>query len=356
MSTEPRDAAEGGADYEVIRKRLSQQGAALRRRPDALNAQRVATFGSSALEVREQVRVRTEHASVPRDIVQVRGRLLFGYAVQFQLKEQVEVQHVLSLHRFEQGPEGYDLGHVPPGGEDAQLLEDPRFRADFAELFRYYRGARLIQLWRTAGKLLAVVQVGASTRDVKVLRFSIEPDGSVRYLDNRGDRDHVFPEPYDFEWVVAGREAQVSGPYPHLNILDTIFVETSHGDLTVKVENNTSTGRGIYSEPVDDVNQTLDDADFRYAKVGDLILLRVHPFREAHPRFLVYDPRAQRVVRLDAIGQACRQLPEGHGVVFPGGYYLQTGNTRSSFRNRSGPSYSPPYALPTDETGYSAYT
>jgi hypothetical protein len=326
MSNEAKDAAEGGADYEVIRKRLSQQGEALRGRLDALNAQRVATFGSSALEVRGQVRVRTEHACVPRDIVQVRGRLLFGYAVQFQLKEQVEVQHVLSLHRFEQGPEGYDLGHVPPGGDDAQLLEDPRFRADFAELFRYYRDARLIQLRRTAGKLLAVVQVGASTRDVKVLRWSIEPDGSVRYLDNRGDRDHVFPEPYDFEWVVAGRDAQVSGPHPHLNILDTIFVETTHGDLTVKVENNTSTGRGIYSEPVDDVNQTLDDADFRYAKVGDLILLRVHPFREARPRFLVYDPRAQRVVRLDAIGQACRQLPEGHGVVFPGGYYLQTGD------------------------------
>ena len=146
MTEEATQAAEGGADYEVIRKRLSQQGAALRGRLDELNARRVATFGSSALEVRGQVRVRTEHACVPRDIVQVRGRLLFGYAVQFQLKEQVEVQHVFSLHRFEEGPEGYDLGHVPPGGEDAQLLEDPRFLSDFAELFRYYRDAKLIQL------------------------------------------------------------------------------------------------------------------------------------------------------------------------------------------------------------------
>ncbi|MCA9574278.1 MAG: DNA repair ATPase, partial [Myxococcales bacterium] len=318
--------AQSGADYEVIRRRLLSQGVALRERLDGLNQRRVETFGSSALEVLGQVRVRTEHACVPRDIVQVRGRLLFGYAVEFQLKEQVDVQHVLSLHRFEHVNGDYDLGHVPAGGEDAQLLEDPRFVADFNELFRYYRDAKLIQLRRTAGKLLAVVQTGATTRDVKVLRWSIEPDGSVRYVDNRGDRDHVFPEPYDFKWVLAGRDAQVTGTHPHLNILDTLFVETLGGDLTIKVENNTSTGRGIYSEPVDDVNQTLDDGEFRYAKVGDLILLRVHPFREEKPRYLVYDPRAQRVVRLDAIGQACRQLPEGHGIVFPGGYYLQTGD------------------------------
>ena len=317
------DEARGGADYEVVHRRLVARGAALTEKLDALNAQRVEVFGSSALEVRGQARVRTEHACVPRDIVQVGGHLLFGYEVQFQLKSQVNVEHVLSLHRFEDTPEGYDLGHVATG--EASLLEDPRFLADFEEIFRYYRDARLIQLRRTATKLLAVVQTGATTRDVKVLRWSVEPEGSVKYIDNRGDRDHVFPEPFDFRWTLAGRDTQVTGAYPHLNILDTLFVETTGGDLTVKIENNTSTGEGIYAEPVDDVNQTLDDGEFHYAKVGDLILLWVHPFREEHPRYLVFDPRTQRVTRIDAIGQACRQLPEGHGIVFPGGYYLQTG-------------------------------
>ena len=41
--------------------------------------------------------------------------------------------------------------------QDPEQL-DPRFVADFNELFRYYRDAKLIQLRRTAGKLLAVVQ------------------------------------------------------------------------------------------------------------------------------------------------------------------------------------------------------
>lgn len=314
-----------GADYEVVHRRLQHQGSALQERLDALNAQRVDVFGSSALEVRGRARVRTEHACVPRDIVQVGGHLLFGYEVHFQLKSQVKVGHVLSLHRYADTDEGYDLGHVATDSPDAKILKDPRFVAEFEEVFRYYRDARLIQLRRTATRLLAVIQTGASVHDVKVLRWSIEPDGSVEYIDNRGDRDHVFPERFDFEWTRAGRETQVSGSHPHLNILDTLFVQATDGDLTIKVENNTRTGEGIYSEPVEDANQTLDDGEFHYARVGDLILLRVRPFREEHARYLVFDPRSQRVTRIDAIGQACRQLPEGHGIVFPGGYYLQTG-------------------------------
>ena len=51
-------------------------------------------------------------------------------------------------------------------------------------------------------------------------------------------------------------------------MLDTVFVETVGGDLTVKVENNTETGLGIYSEPVEDANQSLDDAEIAYARLG----------------------------------------------------------------------------------------
>ena len=40
-----------------------------------------------------------------------------------------------------------------------------------------------------------------------------------------------------------------------------MFVETVGGDLTVKVENNTETGEGIYREPVDEPLQSLADAD-----------------------------------------------------------------------------------------------
>jgi len=62
-----------------------------------------------------------------------------------------------------------------------------------------------------------------------------------------------------------------------------------------------------------------------YAQVGPLILIRVRPYKEPDWRHLVFNTHTRSVVRLDGIGQACRRLPEDHGVIFPGGYYLATG-------------------------------
>jgi hypothetical protein len=58
-----------------------------------------------------------------------------------------------------------------------------------------------------------VFQAGASWKDVKVLRWRIEPDGRVVYVDDRGDRDHaaLAPPAYDFEWREVNRDHQVSG-------------------------------------------------------------------------------------------------------------------------------------------------
>ncbi len=87
------------------------------------------------------------------------------------------------------------------------------------------------------------------------------------------------------------RERYVLGRHPHINILDTVFVETTGGDLTVKIENNTETGLGIYAEPVDDKNQALADAEISYADLASLILLSIKPYRENATRFLVYNKR-----------------------------------------------------------------
>jgi hypothetical protein len=134
---------------------------------------------------------------------------------------------------------------------------------------------------------------------------------------------------YDFNWIPLTREDVLAGRHPHYNVLDTLFVDTLGGTLTVKIENNTQTGQGIYAEPVLDDKQSLDDGEFGYAEVGQLILLRVKPYREEQWRYLVFNKLTQSVVRIDAIGQSCVQLPEDHGVIFPGGYYLQTGEYKT---------------------------
>ncbi|CAL9669613.1 hypothetical protein SUDANB95_07385 [Actinosynnema sp. ALI-1.44] len=314
--------------YEVLRARLADQAAGLARRAEALNARRLEVFGSAELTLLGTERVRTENNCVPRDVVQVAGLMLFGYNVFIGLKPETTIDDVFSLHRFTRDGDAFRFEDAARA-ELPGLLDDPQFERDFAELYRYYRDTRLMQLRRVEGKLLAVFQTGARTEDIRVLRWRVAPDGTVKYLDNRGERDHVFPPSHDFEWTPTAREHHVLGRHPHISIEDEVFVETVGGDLTIKVENNTETGEGVYREPVDEPLQSLADADVEYARVGPLILLRVRPYKETGWRHLVFNTRTKTVVRLDGIGQACQRLPEDQGLIFPGGYYLATGVSKT---------------------------
>ncbi|HEY1136865.1 MAG TPA: DNA repair ATPase [Xanthomonadaceae bacterium] len=315
--------AEGGA-YEVLRKRLGDQGTQLRTLAEALNTQRLQEFGSSRMEVVGRLRIRTEHNCIARDIVQVGDCLLFGYNVFIGLKKETRIEDVFSLYRLVEGADGYD---VTPVAMASSFLGETAFVKDFTELHAYYKNTKLLQLVVRDGKLLAAFQIGERIEDMRVFRWQV--DGSeVRYIDNRGERDIALPAPYDFEWVRATRDMAVNGRHPHLNILDTLFVETVNGDLTIKVENNTEDGLGIYREPVEDQTQSLDDAQIEFARVGSLVLLRILPYREQAWRHLAYNTISGKVHRIDAIGQACVQLPDDHGIVFPGGYMLQNGETR----------------------------
>ncbi|MFI0352244.1 DNA repair ATPase, partial [Actinomadura sp. 9N407] len=222
--------------------------------------------------------------------------------------------------------EGESVSFEAGGGALPELLRDPGFERDFAEMYRYYRQARLLRFRRVDGRLLAVFQTGPRLDDVRVLRWEARPDGSVRYLDNRGERDHVRPPSHDFAWTEATREDHVTGPHPYISIGGEVLVDTLGGTLTLAVEEG---GAPIHTEPVDEPLQSLADADVHHARVGALILLRVRPYNETAWRHLVFNTRTKTVTRLDGIAQACRRLPGDKGIIFPGGYYLDTGTAKT---------------------------
>ncbi|AEV82110.1 DNA repair ATPase [Actinoplanes sp. SE50] len=311
--------------YEVLRGRLDAKARELAGRAETLNARRIEAFGAQQTELLGTERIRTGNNAVPADVAPAGEVLLFGANAFLGMKAETAVDDVFTVvdRKFQPA--------AAPG-----LLDDPGFRRDFAELYRYYRGTRLRQLRRVEGQLLAIFQTGARAGDLKVLRWQIGVDGTVAYQDARGERDHVLPPTHDFEWTVTSREQHVLGRHPHVSIEDEVFVETVGGDLTVKVEDNTEDGAGVYSEPVDQPLQSLADAEIAYARVGPLILLRVLPYQETAYRYLVFNTRTRDVRRLDGIGQACRRLPEDQGVIFPGGYYLVTGAAKTFDRDTAG--------------------
>ncbi|TDR46621.1 ATPase family protein associated with various cellular activities (AAA) [Tahibacter aquaticus] len=311
------------ATFELLRKRLIAAAQALQSKTTALNTRRVEAFGRVESKLLARLNARTEHNCVARDIVRVGDVLLFGYNVFIGLKKETTVADVFCLYALNDGGEAPELAPLPIAGS---FLDDARFAADFRELFTYYRATTLDQLRVLDERLLLVFRTGTQTGDKRVFRFAIERDGRISYIDNRGERDHILPPSHDFEWVPVTRDQFVLGRHPHVNVLDSVFVETVAGDLTIKVENNTETGLGIYSEPVEDKNQSLADAEIAYADLRSMILLRVKPYREDAQRYLVFNKRLRTVVRIDEIGASCLQLPEDHGLVFPGGYYLESGD------------------------------
>ncbi len=319
----------GGGNYDVLRGRLERHGRELAQAVEALNTQRQEVFGGSALEVIANERVRTENNCVPRDIVSIGEFLFFGYNVFIGLKSETSISDVFALHQFAALDEGgFNCSPVDISSANAFLSGDA-FGKDFSTTYRYARDTKLLQLVKNDEHLLAVFQIGASHQDIKVFKWNIGGDGQLRYVDDRGLADYELPPAYDFEWTTLGRSDQVNGKHPHFNVCDLLFVDNTGGSITIKLENNTSVGEGVYDESVDEVNQTLDDARWAYARLGTLILLRVIPYRETQERFLVINTRTHEVTRIDSIGEACLQLPEDQGIIFPNGFYLQTGSYKT---------------------------
>ncbi|WP_329311177.1 DNA repair ATPase [Streptomyces sp. NBC_01262] len=331
MATEqpqPQPVRLEAGTYEVLRTRLAVAASELADRAQALNARRLEVFGGSELRLAGSDRIRTGSDCVPRDIVAVGGRLLFGYNLgrngHAGTRAQTGVEDVFSLHGLAGDGDTVRLEALPAEAVPG-LLDDPHFQQDLAELYRYYRDARLLQLRLLNGMLLAVFQTGPALADIRVLRWRIAADGTPGYLDARGEREHVLPPAYDVTWTDTTRDDHVLGRHPHISIGGEVYVSTVAGTLTVKVEDTTETGEGIHSEPVDEPLQSLADAEVSYARAGALILLRIRPYNETVHRYLVFNTRTRSVVRLDGIGQACLRLPDDQGVIFPGGYCLATG-------------------------------
>lgn len=305
--------------YEIIQNRMRTSAGELREKMDKLNVARRDVFGSIETKLLNTERITTANNCTPRDMTPIGDRFIFGYNVQIGLKSETKLEDVFAVHRFENG-----TFHE----EDLSLLSDKNFLHDFQQVYKYYKTTRFTKFQIIGAHLYMVFQVGKSARDIKAFKWLIQ-DNDFVYVDGRSEHEVKYPPQHDFQWTRTHRDFHRMGEHPHISVEDRVFVETVGGDLTVKIEDNTLDGEGIYSEPVDDPDQTLDDAEIFYAIVDNNILLKIKPYKEEEYRYLVFNEKVQKVMRLDAIEYACVLLPEGHGLIFANGYYLQTGEHKT---------------------------
>ncbi len=301
--------------YEIIRGRLNEQSSELVKRLNLLNQSRKEVFGSIATSLIANERITTEHNCMPRDMVPVGSRFIFGYNVHIGLKTETVIEDVFSVFRY-----GSHSFHK----ESMDLIKDDQFEEDFKNIYKYYRNAQFTKFAQIGPYLYMVLQVGKSISDIKAFKWQINGD-QLSYIDCRSEHEVKFPDQHEFTWKRTSREYHKSGQHPHISIHDKVFVETIGGDLTIKVEDNTDVGHGIYSEPVKEKDQSLDDAEVYYAIVGNIVVLKIRPYQETEYRYIVYNEKLQEAIRIDALERSCVLLPDDHGVIFAKGFYLHSG-------------------------------
>ncbi len=333
------DQSLASGTYEVLRNRLRESAADLRKRFERLNAARAEVFGNIESKLLSTAHVTTDHNCVPRDLMTIGDHVVLGYNVQFGLKTEIVPSDVLSIYRFD-GEHTHDAA--------LSLFIDDRLTRDFGELYRYYKNARFSRFFQSGPHRYLVFQVGKSSTDIKAFKF-LANGPALTYVDNRSEAEVRVPNQHSFKWNRATRESHRPGIHPHISIEDKVFVECVGGDLTIKVEDNTSDGLGIYREPVENADQTLDDAEIYSAVLGNLIVLKVRPYLERDFRYLVFSIKKSEVKRIDSIGQSCVLLPDDHGIIFPTGFYLQTGDYKFFDHGLENLSYEKTIAAPNGE-------
>ncbi len=301
--------------YEIIRNRLNKYGTELRDKLNQLNDERRRVFGSADASLLATERIITDHACIPADMVPIGDLFIFGYNVTVRLAA-ISINDVFSIYSYHK----HSFKILTP-----DLISDNTFIADFAEMYKYFPETRFVKFSRIGKFLYMVFRMGKSFSDLKVFKWIVAED-MLQYVDNRSNHEFRFPEQHEFKWKKATREMFVEGRHPHVSIENILFVETTEGDLTIKAENNTDSGLGVYSEEVIDKDQTLDDAEFYYSVLGNIIILKIRPYKENDYRYIVYSSKTKSAVRIDAIRNSCVFLPENQGIIFSNGYYLQTGD------------------------------
>jgi len=320
---EENQQLEGGA-YEVIRARLDTQAIELRQKLERLNVERKEIFGAVESSLIATERVTTEHNCVPRDLMAIGANtFLFGYNIQFGLKTTTDINDVFGAYRYDTEAHTFEQIDI------ISLLGDRDFNEDFAYIYKYYKESVFVKMMVIGPHLYMAIRIGKLQSDIKTFKWLIKGDGTLSYVGNRFDHEYKFPDQHEFTWKRCNRDHHRSGEHPHISIEDKVFVETVGGDLTIKIEDNTADGVGVYSEEVMDKDQTLDDSEIYYAIVGPLILLKILPYREPDYRYFVFNQKNQSVNRIDTIGNSCVLLPEDHGIIFANGYYLLSGELKT---------------------------
>lgn len=321
----PKATIAGSATFEVVLARLLKEADALEAEAARLDAHRKDVFGAVGYSLLQGDKITTAHACIPQDMTELgQGRFLFGFNVSFGLVDKTTPSDVFAVYRRNEQAGTFHEDEAP------EMFAGREFLENFDRLYRVYQRVTFAKFSETKTHLYMVFRTGEAEGDLAVFKWRYAPGGRLEFADGRAEADYRASErpSHHFAWRTPDRDSFRYGDFPHVSIENRVFVDCTGGDLTLKIEDNTSTGAGIYAEPVEDAKQKIDDAEISYAVLGHLVLLRIRPYKERAYRYFIFNDKLDRVERVDSIGDSCTTLPEDQGLIFPDGTYLATGELK----------------------------
>ncbi|PTB92104.1 AAA family ATPase, partial [Marivirga lumbricoides] len=199
--------------YEIIQGRLQEQKESLLDRLKKLNEERQQIFGAVEFKLLSNVRIKTEHNCLARDIISIGSICLFGYNVRLGLKTALEINDVFSVFQFRNN-EFHPLS--------LDIIQDATFSDELQNLYKFYRNTRFSRFYKSGTFLYMVFQLSDSPTDIKAYKWLIE-DEKLTYVDSRSAAEVKFPEQHEFQWKKATRDMQRTGKNPHISIADKVF-------------------------------------------------------------------------------------------------------------------------------------
>ncbi|MDU1890153.1 MAG: DNA repair ATPase [Dysgonomonas sp.] len=279
--------------YEIIKKRLQVQKDILTTRLNSLNEARKEVFTSTDFSIIANQRINTENNCASRGIIAFGNLCIFAYNVHFGLRSDIQLSDVFSIYSFENNQ------FIP---QPLDLINDPTFVTDFKNLYKYYRDSTFSKFRKTENYLYMIFQTSKNPEDVKAFKWLIKGSKLI-YQDDRSIHEVVKAPQHEFVWTKTTLEDRRLGVHPHISILDKVFIEAINGNK----------------------DQQLDDAEYYYVDLGNIILIRIKPYQEDFRAF-VFNTRTKEVLNIKTLNNAGILLPDSQGIIFPNGYYLQNGD------------------------------
>ena len=158
-------------------------------------------------------------------------------------------------------------------------------------------------------------------------------DARRHYLDAYGEVPAAVPD--DVEWAAVGREPITRRPRPGARPPRPRPASTSSAATSWPASPTRSPGRAsCCASRSTSPARTSPSCGSRTARVGDLLVIRLTPYRETHERFYVFNRLTGAITRDDGLAGGVRTLPGRPGRGVPG--RLPPGQRRGPHVRRRG--------------------